>query len=103
MLPERGKSTKISVGGVNGFTQSQTPHRCMANHHDTGYKELFSYPELVRQLIEGFAPHEVAAMMDFATLKDHRENAKDIVFDEGGNDGFCHTQGSQRELHYAAV
>ncbi|MCG5497656.1 Rpn family recombination-promoting nuclease/putative transposase [Ectothiorhodospira variabilis] len=43
----------------------------MSNHHDTGYKELFSYPELVRQLIEGFAPPEVAAMMDFATLTDH--------------------------------
>ena len=37
----------------------------MSNHHDTDYKELFSYPELVRQLIEGFAPPEVAAMMDF--------------------------------------
>ncbi|AHK80072.1 hypothetical protein M911_13950 [Ectothiorhodospira haloalkaliphila] len=43
----------------------------MSNHHDTGYKELFSYPELVRQLIEGFAPPEVATMMDFATLTDH--------------------------------
>ena len=32
----------------------------MANHHDTGYKELFSYPEFVQQLIEGFAPQEIA-------------------------------------------
>nr|WP_201243396.1 hypothetical protein [Halochromatium salexigens] len=25
-------------------------------HHDSGYKELFSHPEFVQQLIEGFAP-----------------------------------------------
>jgi hypothetical protein len=37
------------------------PKRRMSNHHDTDYKELFSYPELVRQIIEGFAPPEVAA------------------------------------------
>jgi hypothetical protein len=23
------------------------------NHHDTGYKELFSHPEFVQQLVEG--------------------------------------------------
>ncbi|EAZ98272.1 hypothetical protein [Marinobacter sp. ELB17] len=28
------------------------------NHHDTGYKELFSHPEFVQQLIEGFAPFD---------------------------------------------
>ena len=27
-----------------------------SQHHDTGYKELFSHPECVQQLIEGFAP-----------------------------------------------
>lgn len=41
------------------------------NHHDTGYKELFSYPEFVQQLIEGFAPAEIARLMDFSTLKSH--------------------------------
>ena len=25
-----------------------------SQHHDTGYKEVFSYPEFVQQLIEGF-------------------------------------------------
>ena len=30
----------------------------MAKHHDTGYKELFSHPEFVQQLIEGFVPPE---------------------------------------------
>lgn len=27
-----------------------------SQHHDTGYKELFSHPEFVQQLVEGFAP-----------------------------------------------
>ena len=37
-------------------------------YHDTGYKESFSYPEFVQQLIEGFAPSEIAELMDFSTL-----------------------------------
>lgn len=45
------------------------PANSAAYHHDTGYKELFSYPELVQQLIEGFAPKDVAGLMDFSTLK----------------------------------
>ena len=40
-----------------------------SKHHDTGYKEVFSYPEFVQQLIEGFAPQDIAELMDFATLK----------------------------------
>ena len=43
----------------------------VTNHHDTGYKELFSHPEFVQQLIEGFAPSEIADLMDFNTLKNH--------------------------------
>ncbi|MDO8861647.1 Rpn family recombination-promoting nuclease/putative transposase [Haliea sp. E1-2-M8] len=27
-----------------------------SQYHDTGYKELFSHPEFVQQLVEGFAP-----------------------------------------------
>ncbi|WP_006786757.1 Rpn family recombination-promoting nuclease/putative transposase [Thiorhodospira sibirica] len=54
----------------------------MSNHHDSGYKELFSYPELVRQLIEGFAPQEIAAMMDFTTLTDHSGNYITPLFNE---------------------
>lgn len=41
------------------------------HHHDTGYKELFSHPEFVQQLIEGFAPSDIAGLMNFATLKKH--------------------------------
>lgn len=49
----------------------------MVNHHETGYKDLFHDPELVQQLIEGFAPPSVAALMDFTTLSDH--SGKDIT------------------------
>ncbi|WP_444677471.1 Rpn family recombination-promoting nuclease/putative transposase [Halomonas sp. E19] len=53
-----------------------------ANHHDTGYKELFSYPEFVQQLIEGFAPPEIAALMDFATLQNHSGHYITPLFEE---------------------
>ncbi|MDR5886517.1 Rpn family recombination-promoting nuclease/putative transposase [Vreelandella janggokensis] len=52
------------------------------NHHDTGYKELFSYPEFVQQLIEGFAPAEIAQLMDFSTLKSHSGNYITPLFEE---------------------
>ncbi|CAO1661830.1 Transposase (putative) YhgA-like domain-containing protein [Halomonas sp. NYA30] len=52
------------------------------NHHDTGYKELFSYPEFVQQLIEGFAPAEIAELMDFSTLKSHSGNYITPLFEE---------------------
>jgi len=52
------------------------------NHHDTGYKELFSYPEFVQQLVEGFAPTEIAQLMDFSTLKNHSGNYITPLFEE---------------------
>lgn len=52
------------------------------NYHDTGYKELFNYPELVQQLIEGFAPREIAEMMDFSTLTLHSGNYITPLFEE---------------------
>ncbi|UEQ02649.1 Rpn family recombination-promoting nuclease/putative transposase [Halomonas profundus] len=52
------------------------------NHHDTGYKELFSYPEFVQQLIEGFTPAEIAKLMDFSTLKSHSGNYITPLFEE---------------------
>ncbi|QNU60654.1 Rpn family recombination-promoting nuclease/putative transposase [Vreelandella titanicae] len=51
-------------------------------YHDTGYKELFSYPEFVQQLIEGFAPAEIAKLMDFSTLKSHSGNYITPLFEE---------------------
>lgn len=53
-----------------------------SNHHDTGYKELFSHPEFVQQLIEGFAPNEIASLMNFATLKQHSGNYITPLFEE---------------------
>ncbi len=52
------------------------------NHHDTGYKELFSYPEFVQQLIEGFAPGEIAQLMDFSTLQRHSGHYITPLFEE---------------------
>ncbi|KGK41299.1 transposase [Nitrincola sp. A-D6] len=46
----------------------------MAKHYDTAYKEVFSYPEFVQQLIEGFIPSEIASMMDFTSLELHSGN-----------------------------
>ncbi len=53
-----------------------------SNHHDTGYKELFSYPEFVQQLIEGFAPSDIAGLMDFSTLENHSGNYITPLFEE---------------------
>jgi predicted transposase/invertase (TIGR01784 family) len=38
-------------------------------HHDTGYKLLFSHAELVQQLLEGFAPTQLVELLDFSSLK----------------------------------
>ena len=54
----------------------------MVNDHETGYKDLFHDPELVQQLIEGFAPPSVAALMDFTTLSDQGGNAITPLFNE---------------------
>lgn len=60
-----------------------------SNHHDIAYKELFSYPEFVQQLIEGFAPGDIAALMNFTTLKQlnghyvtplNQEKIEDVVW-----------------------
>ncbi|WP_433924878.1 Rpn family recombination-promoting nuclease/putative transposase [Vreelandella sp. 21] len=52
------------------------------HHHDTGYKELFSHPEFVEQLIEGFAPAEIAGLMNFSTLKKHSGHYITPLFEE---------------------
>ena len=57
-----------------------------ANYHDTGYKELFSYPEMVQQLIEGFAPKALAELLDFSTLKQHTGHYITPVFDVKAED-----------------
>jgi predicted transposase YdaD len=61
----------------------------MSNDHDSGYKFLFSTPELVRDLIIGFVPDEWLHSLDYSTLErvpgsyvseDFRYRADDIVW-----------------------
>jgi len=53
-----------------------------SHHHDTGYKELFSHPEFVQQLIEGFAPAAIAGLMDFTTLEKQNGHYITPLFEE---------------------
>lgn len=53
-----------------------------SQHHDTGYKELFSHPEFVQQLIDGFVPAEIANLMDFKSLQMHSGNYITPLFEE---------------------
>ena len=61
----------------------------MENKHDSGYKTLFSAPELVRDLIMGFVQDEWLHSLDYSTLEivpgsyiteDFRSRASDIVW-----------------------
>ena len=54
----------------------------MSKQHDSGYKEVFSYPEFVQQLIEGFMPDGIASMMDFSSLTLHSGNYITPLFEE---------------------
>lgn len=45
----------------------------MSHHHDIGYKELFSYPEFVVALLDGFIPDEISQLLDYSTLKNESE------------------------------
>lgn len=41
----------------------------MAHLHDTGYKFLFSHAELVRELLEVFAPPGLSELLDYGSLR----------------------------------
>ena len=41
----------------------------MAHLHDSGYKYLFSHADLVRELLEVFAPPGVTELLDYSTLR----------------------------------
>ena len=49
----------------------------MTQLHDTGYKFLFSHAELVRELLEVFAPPGVSELLDYSTLQ--RENGSFVT------------------------
>jgi len=46
----------------------------MAQLHDTGYKFLFSHADLVRELLEVFAPPGVTELLDYTTLRPETGN-----------------------------
>ncbi|MEC5164225.1 MULTISPECIES: Rpn family recombination-promoting nuclease/putative transposase [unclassified Janthinobacterium] len=52
----------------------------MAEEHDSGYKQLFSHPEMVRDLLSGFLPYAWARQLDLAAFE--RVNAS-YVSDTG--------------------
>lgn len=63
--------------------------RRMANEHDSGYKFLFSSPEMVRDLILGFVPDAWLHSLDYSTLEkvpgsyvseDFKNRADDVVW-----------------------
>ncbi len=41
----------------------------MSHEHDSGYRYLFSAPEMVRDLILGFVPDEWLHSLDYSTLE----------------------------------
>lgn len=41
----------------------------MAEEHDTGYKQLFSHPEMVRDLLSGFVPYEWARHLELKAFE----------------------------------
>ncbi|GAB6042894.1 Rpn family recombination-promoting nuclease/putative transposase [Endothiovibrio diazotrophicus] len=63
--------------------------RILMADHDSGYKQLFSHPELVRDLLQGFVHEAWVRELDFATLErvagsyvsdDLRERIDDMVW-----------------------
>ena len=78
-------STSIEAPATEDVLAEDLPSKD-TNHHDSGYKELFSYPELVQQLIEGFAPKELVKLMDFTTLKQHNGHYITPLFEEKRED-----------------
>jgi predicted transposase YdaD len=67
---------------IEGTTLAKDHTDNKTNHHDSGYKELFSYPEMVQALAEGFLPEAIAQMMDFETLTPHSGHYVTPLFDE---------------------
>ena len=50
--------------------------------HDTGYKELFSHPEFVEALLDGFVPQDISSLLDYSTLSCHSGNYITPLFEE---------------------
>lgn len=54
----------------------------MSHQHDTGYKELFSHPEFVEALLDGFVPPQIRNLLDYASLQSHPGHYITPLFDE---------------------
>lgn len=54
----------------------------MSHTHDTGYKELFSHPEFVEALLDGFIPPQITRLLDYSTLTRHSGNYITPLFQE---------------------
>ncbi len=77
------------------MTNTNTPH-------DSGYKHLFSHPEMVKDLLQGFVPQDWVKELDFSTLEkmpDHyvsddlRHREDDIMWQ------YCGSRTPQDLLH----
>jgi hypothetical protein len=49
------------------------------NQHDTGYKLLFSHPELVRDLLTGFVKEDWVWEIDFTTLESVKHHLLQMI------------------------
>lgn len=58
----------------------------MNRTHDTGYKELFSHPEFVEVLLDGFIPHQISSLPDYSSLQSHPSHYITPLFDEKTED-----------------
>ena len=86
--PSQPAQAQVSIGNEPPPFSIEAPHSPenedewldfdnIAHSHDRGYKFLFSHKELVQELIEGFAPSELVADIDFSSLQ--KENGSFIT------------------------
>lgn len=54
----------------------------MVTSHDTGYKALFSHPEFVEALLDGFVPHSISRLLDYRTLNNEQGHYITPLFEE---------------------
>jgi len=61
----------------------------MPQHHDTGYKKLYTFPKMVEDLLVGFVHQDWISELDFTTLEklnnsyvtdEFRERSDDIIW-----------------------
>jgi hypothetical protein len=95
------QATPLGTGGLNGEITRHPPDRSRARRqpakacqtvaqpHDSGYKLLFSHPEVVADLLSGFVHQDWGQELDFTTLEkpsgsyvsdDLRPRADDVVW-----------------------